>query len=131
MTWALISSRPSSKTWNRPTGPAPMITASVSIGPSCAAAVLITSWFSCGSMGILACSPLSLDQLGQLVRLVLPVLGVGQRRLAFGDALPAVRVRELHVQLDEGHLVGRDVLFRVDRVDGALRDADRAVDALV
>ena len=31
-TCALISSRPSSNTWNRPTGPAPMITASVWIG---------------------------------------------------------------------------------------------------
>src|SRR6187549_1255638 len=119
ITWALISSRPSSNTWNRPTGPAPMITASVSIGPSWAAAVLITSWFSCGSM-----VPGSLDQLGQLVRLVLPFLGVRQGRLALGDALPARGVRELHVQLDEGHLVGGNVFFRVDRVDGAFRDAD-------
>src|SRR5882757_5914262 len=33
-TCALISTRPSSNTWNRPTGPAPTITASVSIGPA-------------------------------------------------------------------------------------------------
>ena len=33
MMWALISSSPSSNTWNRPTGPAPTITASVSIAP--------------------------------------------------------------------------------------------------
>src|SRR6478735_5102318 len=125
MTWALISSSPSSNTWNRPTGPAPTMTASVSIGPSCAAAVLSTSWFSCGSM------VLSADELLQLVRLVLPFVGIGRSGLALGDAFPARGLRELHVELDEAHLVRRHVLFGVDRVDRALGDADRAVDAFV
>src|SRR6478672_7603010 len=101
MTWALISRRPSSNTWNRPTGPAPTMTASVSMGPSCAAAVLITSWLSRGSMDLVSCSA---DQLTQLARLVFPLVGVGQRRLAFGDALPALGLGQLRVQLGEGHL---------------------------
>src|SRR3954464_8306399 len=87
ITCALISSRPSSNTWNSPTGPAPTMTASVSIGPSCAAAVLITSWLSRGSMNLVSSSA---DQLVELARLVLPFVGVGQRRLALGDALPAL-----------------------------------------
>src|SRR3954470_7123913 len=121
MTCALISSRPSSNTWNRPTGPAPMMTASVSIGPSWAAAVLITSSLSFGSMIPLA------DKLLQLVLLVFPFLGIRQRRFALGDALPATGLRQVGVELDEGDLVRRHVLFGVDRIDRAFRDADRAV----
>src|SRR6185503_2805388 len=85
MTCALISSRPSSNTWNRPTGPAPTMTASVSIG---AAALLIAP---------------SADQLGQLVLAILPFVGVGQRGLALGDARPLLR--QIGVELHEVQLV--------------------------
>src|SRR5688500_12938098 len=106
MMWALISSRPSSNTWNSPTGPAPTMTASVSIG----------------SMRLL-------QQFRQLAGLVFPVVGVGQRGLALGDARPMLR--QLGVQLDHVLLVARHVLLRHDRVDRALGNAHGAVDALV
>src|SRR5688572_5127456 len=118
MMCALISSRPSSNTWNRPTGPAPTITASVSIG---ATAVLIAC-MACGDTR-------STDQLGQLVLAILPFVGIGQRGLALGDARPLLR--QLGVELHKVQLMRRHILLRHDRVDRALRDADRAVDALV
>jgi hypothetical protein len=73
----------------------------------------------------------SAHQLPDLVRLVFPVFGVGQRGLALGDALPAVGQGQLGIDLDEGDLVGRQVFFGVDRVDRAFGDADRAIDAFV
>src|ERR1700758_4693306 len=101
-TWALISSRPSSNTWNRPTGPAPTTTASV-------------------SMTLTGSSP---DQLVELARAVLPLVGVRQRRLALGDAGPALG--EVGVELDHVLLVAGHVFLGHDRVHGALGDAHRA-----
>src|SRR5436190_12305780 len=105
MMWALISSRPSSNTWNRPTGPAPTMTASVSIGPSCEPAVLEISRLALGSMvWVLA------FQLRQLAGLVFPFVGIRQRRLALGDARPAFR--EIGIQLDHVLLVAGHVFLR-------------------
>src|SRR5436189_226579 len=129
MMWALISNRPSSKTWNRPTGPAPTMTASVSIGPSCESAVFDISRFGFGSMSSSRERDL-LDELRQLAGLVFPFVGIGRRCLALGDALPAA-LREVGVDLDHVLLVARHVFLRHDRVDGALGNADRAVDAFV
>src|SRR3990167_11277304 len=114
--WALISSRPSSNTWNRPTGPAPTMTASVSIGPSCEAAVVAMFTSGLGSMGAGL-----LLQFRQLAGAVFPVVGIGQRGLALGDAGP--HLRELRVQRDHVLLVAGHVFLRHDRVDRALRDA--------
>src|SRR4051812_47587613 len=108
ITCALISSRPSSKTWKRPTGPPPMMTASAS------------------TTGLRV--P---DELGELAGLVLPLVRIRQGRLALGDALPAHGLREFGVELDELHLVGRGVFLGVDRVHRAFGDAHGAVDALV
>src|SRR5882762_1518777 len=126
MMWALISRRPNSNTWNSPTGPAPTMTASVSIGPSCESAVFEISTLTFGSMvsvGVL------LEQLRQLAGLVFPLVGIGQRGLAFGDARPVLR--EFGVQLDHVLLIARNILLRHDRVDWALGDAHRAVDAFI
>src|SRR5881397_1030391 len=98
MMCALISSRPSSKTWNRPTGPAPTITASVSIGAG-------------------ACDEsTSASQLGQLVLAVLPLVGVRRRRLALGDARPLLG--QLGVELDEVLLIAGHVFLGEDGVTG-------------
>src|SRR3954468_6134722 len=106
MMWALISSRPSSKTWNRPTGPAPTMTASVSMGPSCEPAVFEISTLAFGSMsGQVKGWAGLLDQFGQLARLVFPLVGVRQRGLALGDAGPVLR--QVGVDLDHVDLVAR------------------------
>src|SRR6185437_15914538 len=80
------------------------------------------------------CAPLraaarSLDELVELAGAVFPLFRVGQRGLAPRDARPGLR--ELGVEADHVLLVARDVLFRDDRVDGALGNADGAIDALV
>src|SRR5262245_41621577 len=121
MTWALISSSPSSNTWNSPTGPAPMITASVSIGPGCTVAVCATAVSTFMSIGWRIRRGVSANQLRQLVFAVLPFVGVGRRRLALGDARPLLR--QLGVELDEVLLLLRHVFLRQDRVDRALGDA--------
>src|ERR1043165_1451307 len=113
MMWALISSRPSSKTWKRPTGPAQTMTASVSM-----ASGLIST----------ACMR-SADQFGQLARLVLPLVGVGQGGLAPGDAGPVLG--QVGIDLDHVDLIARHILLRHDGVDRALGDAHGAIDALV
>src|SRR4051812_9321647 len=105
ITWAWMPSSPSSKTWNRPTGPAPMTTASVS------------------TIEVL------LDQLAELAGAVFPVIGVRLRCLALGDAGPVLR--QVGIQLDHVLLVARHVFLRHDRVDRALGDADGAVEAFV
>src|SRR5438034_8255059 len=110
MMWALISSRPNSNTWNRPTGPAPTMTASVSI---------TLAW---GSM-VLS------DQLRQLAGLVFPFVGIGRRGLALGDARPVLR--QIGVELDHVLLIAGHVFLRHDRVDRALGNAHRAIDALI
>ncbi len=52
--WHLMPSRPSSKTWNSPAGPAPMISASVSIGVAVLAGVgSVKAGTSGKSLGIL------------------------------------------------------------------------------
>src|SRR5262249_57116593 len=93
-TWAEISRKPSSKTWNRPAGPAPMISASVWMGAAIAD----------GNAG-----EGSADQLADLVGLVLPLVRVGQRRLALGDAGPGLG--QVGVDLDERELMGRHVFL--------------------
>src|SRR5437867_13453095 len=119
MMCAVISSRPSSNTWNSPTGPAPTITASVSIGPSWLSAVLLISSFNCGSI------VRSLDQLFELVLLVGPLVGVRQRCFSLGDARPLLR--QLGVERDEVLLFRGHVFLGNDRVHRAFRNADRAV----
>src|SRR5438105_11250818 len=128
MMWALISKSPSSNTWNSPNGPAPTMTASVSIGPSCVLAVFGISTLGFGSM--VSGKRELLLQLRQLAGAVFPFVGVGRRRLALGDARPAA-LGQLGIQLDHVLLVARNILLRHDRVDGALGDADGAVDAFV
>src|SRR5215210_4709739 len=99
ITWARMPSSPSSKTWNSPTGPAPMTTASVSIVAASAGAVTARL----------------LDQLVQLAGLVFPLVGVRQRALALRDAGPVLR--ELGVQRNHVLLVAGHVFLRHDRVD--------------
>jgi hypothetical protein len=53
----------------------------------------------------------------------------GRGVLLLDDGLPALG--QFGVQRDERPLVGRHVVLGVDRLDGALRHAERAVDALV
>src|SRR5262245_2551300 len=104
--WAWMPSRPRSKAWHRPAGPATMPSASVSM-----AAVL-------GTAGIVDL----LDQFRQLAGLVFPLVGIGQRGLALGDARPALG--QVGVDLDHVLLVARHVFLRHDRIDRALGDAD-------
>ncbi len=70
-----------------------------------------------------------LDELRQLVGLVLPLVSIGQCRLALGNARPLFG--QLGVERDHVLLVTRHILLGHDRVDRALGDAHRAVDALV
>src|SRR5260221_3347463 len=60
---------------------------------------------------------------------VFPLVGVGGRGLALDDGLPDLG--ELGVEGDEFLLARGDVVFGEDRLDRALGDAERAVDALV
>src|SRR6185295_15881026 len=81
-TSACTSSRPSSNTANSATGPAPTISASVSIGAAAAAA---------GSSATVAAARRLADQLVELAGAVLPLVRVGQPGLAPGDARPGLR----------------------------------------
>src|SRR6478735_8705511 len=119
-TWAPTSSRPSSNTANSATGPAPTISASVSIGTGRAAA---------GESATGAAAGESADQLVELAGAVFPLFRVRQRRLAPGDARPALG--QLGVELGHVLLVAGHVFLGNDGVDRALGDADGAVDALV
>src|SRR6185295_11460174 len=101
-------------------GPAPTTSASVSIGAADAAGE--------SSATGAAASP-SLDQLVELAGAVFPLVRIGERRLAPGDARPVLR--QLGIERDHVLLVARHVLLGDDRVHRALGDADRAVDALV
>src|SRR5690606_28480432 len=65
----------------------------------------------------------------QLVRLAVPLGGIGQRFLAHGDHRPGPG--QLGVERDEALLAGGDVVLGVDRICRALRLAEGAVDALV
>src|SRR3989338_31652 len=72
-----------------------------------------------------------LDQFVDLARFAIPLVGVWQRRLALGDALPAVGKGQVGVELDESNLVGRQIFFGKDGVGRAFGDADGAVDAFI
>jgi hypothetical protein len=61
---------------------------------------------------------------------VFPYVSVWQWGLALGDAGPADG-RQLSVEFCHVFLAFRHIFFGVDGVHGALRNADRAVDALV
>ena len=78
-----------------------------------------------------ATGPVLADQLGELVGLVFPSFRVGQRRFAFGDAFPGGQLGQLGVQGRHVALVVRHIFFGINRVDWALGDTDRAVDALI
>jgi len=65
----------------------------------------------------------------ELVFDVFPVVRVSQCALGFCDRWPFTR--QFNIQFNELLLVGGDVFFRKNRVDGALGYADRAVDTLV
>src|SRR4029077_6994349 len=71
---------------------------------------------------------LALEQL-QLVRLAFPFLGVRWRILLLGDHRPLLG--KFCIELLEVLLAGRQLLFREDRIDLALRFAQGAVDALL
>ena len=71
----------------------------------------------------------SADQLIQLAGLVFPFFSVRQGLFALGDAGPCLG--QVGVDLDVLLLVARHVFFRDDGVDGALRDANGAIDALI
>jgi hypothetical protein len=70
-------------------------------------------------------------QQSQLRHHIFPFIRIRRRWFAFGDALPARFLRQLHVQFDEVQLVWRRVFFGVNGVDGAFGYADRAVDAFI
>ncbi len=82
-----------------------------------------------GGAGLPRCA--SALQLAELAGLVFPVVGVGHRRLAFGDAFPARQPGQLGVELDHVLLVARQVFLGVDGVHRALGNTHRAVDALI
>src|SRR6218665_198759 len=75
--------------------------------------------------------PGSADQLIDLARLAIPLVGIGQRALALGDALPASGKGQVGVELDEGQLIGLQVFLGKNGVCLAFGDADGAVDALI
>ena len=60
---------------------------------------------------------------------ILPVVGVGEGCLGLGDGRPFAR--QIDVDLDELLLNGRQVFYRVDRIDRAFGDADCTIDAFV
>src|SRR3982751_5988075 len=134
-----ISSRPSWKAWNSPTGPAPTISASVSRGACIsfpgtpqnrlrrAAGVAPGEGVGEATQSARRLGERLSNQFADLVGHVFPLFGIGQRGLALGDALPAVGERQFGVELDERDLVGRQVFLGIDRVDRALGDADRAI----
>jgi hypothetical protein len=70
-------------------------------------------------------------QQSELVGFVFPIVCVGQRTLALGDALPSRFLRQLHIEFDHVNLVGWRVFFGIDRVHRALWNADCAVNALI
>src|SRR5438046_2290226 len=82
---ALRPCRPSWKSWNSPTGPAPTTTASVVIVVASAAAAGFVDTRSGARRGS------SADQLAELAGLVFPFVGIGLRCLALRDAGPALR----------------------------------------
>src|ERR1700712_1405899 len=142
MTCALISRRPSSNTWNRPTGPAPMMTASAIIGsrgPPCAAAwpeMVGAAVFSIRNQVPVSCIKVAVGrwsslvlQVLQLVGDVLELFGFRQGGLGLGDGRPLAR--QIDIELDELLLVGRDIFLGVDRIDRAFGDAHGAIYALV
>ena len=65
----------------------------------------------------------------EFVRFAIPVVSVWERFL--GPANRFVKRAELCVQLNETNLVGRYILFRKNRVSGALWDTDSAINAFV
>jgi hypothetical protein len=124
MTWALISSRPSSNTWNRPTGPAPTMTASVSMGPSWLRAVSATSalaWVPWRSAQRISWSSLSLRSFHSSAS------GSAALRLVM---LGHLRDRSALSLMKASWSLGH-VFLGQDGVHRAFGDADRAVDALV
>src|SRR4051812_21739984 len=74
------------------------------------------------------CSALALEQI-LLVFFLRPLVRVGGRGLSLDERLP--RLRELAVERDEFLLRVGHVVLGEDRLDRALRHAQRAVDALV
>jgi hypothetical protein len=69
-------------------------------------------------------------QFDQLTLLVLPLIGVRQGGFSLGDAGPA-NLRQLCIQSGHVLLTLRHVFFCINGVDGALRNANRAVNALI
>src|SRR3990167_4681366 len=102
----------SSTHWPPAWGRAPMTTASVSTTAG-TCKVSVTN----GARGVL------LDQFVDLARFAIPLVGVWQRRLALGDALPAVGKGQVGVELDESNLVGRQIFFGKDGVGRAFGEA--------
>ena len=130
---ALISSRPSSNTWNRPTGPAPTMTASVSIGPSWLRAVSATSGFRFGSMAKLlrqscrsSVQRISSDSLSFLSFHSSASGGAGLRLVMLGQPRDSSALSLMKCSWSLRH-----VFLGQDGVDRALGDAHRAVDAFV
>jgi len=59
----------------------------------------------------------------------IPLVRIGQ--WVFGAANGLVRGAEFGVQCNESQLIGRQIFFGKNRVGGALRDANSAVNALL
>lgn len=71
------------------------------------------------------------DQVLQLIDLVFPFLSFRQWSFALSDAFPGGQLGQLSVEFGHVLLVFGYIFFCVNRVDRALRDAYRAVDALI
>jgi hypothetical protein len=74
---------------------------------------------------------LSTLQQGQFPAFVFPLIRIGRRGLALGDAFPASFLAELDIEFDEVQLISGRVFFGVDRVHWALGNTHGAVDALI
>jgi hypothetical protein len=72
---------------------------------------------------------LLLDKMLTLVLLVLPFVGVGRSGFPFVQYRP--NLRKLSIQRNKVALIGRDVIFGHDGLDGAFRLAQRAVYAFL
>jgi hypothetical protein len=70
-------------------------------------------------------------QLAQFASLVFPIVGIRHWRFALGDAFPIGQQGQFGIELGHVHLVGWQVFFSIDGIDGALWNADGAIDALI
>lgn len=77
----------------------------------------------------MGCEAVSALQMLQLALYVLPFIRVWQS--AFGSGDDGESLDQFHIERDEMHHIGRHIFFGVDGADGTLRNANRAINALV